>query len=185
MEIPVEIETKTKSWFLSVLVCPEDWFVTSLMQLSQWVALRLKSVTMSEGTTYPRPIVWVPYQERFQLLPEHLPMQFRPFLGFFQIEAILCWFESIHYWNPSLRHHKLANRPPNAETKTQENWEISWPVNNSQYRLLWIAQFLITHPTIDVTSPAITHVRSVRISAMNATGSAPTVPLIKTTPVEK
>ena len=77
-----------------------------------------------------------------------------------------------------------------------------------------MAQFLITHPTIEVTSPIITvniydfhmcfkklikftlysdgmhskfkpDVRSVRISAMNATGYAPTVPLIKTTPVNK
>ena len=72
---------------------------------------------------------------------------------------------------------------------------------------------MITHPTIEVTSPIITEniyyilymhfkrlikryadgmhlklipdVRSVRISAMNATGNAPTVPLIKTTPFDK
>ena len=126
------METRIKSWCLSELESPEDWIDRSLRQLSQWVAFTWKSVTMREGMTYPRPI-----PRAFPAIAKALANALANAISFF-------------------RHHKFAKRPPKVDTKTHENWEISWPVNKSQYRLLWMAQFLITHPTIEVTSPIIT-----------------------------
>lgn len=60
MDIPVEIETKIKIWFLSVVISLELRSTTSSVQFSQLVELKseltLKLVTIREGITYPRAI---------------------------------------------------------------------------------------------------------------------------------